>query len=80
MTVTLHSTDTIVELKAPWGGTMPARLWEGTTEKGIPCHAFIARIAVHQDLDASEFERELQAKHAPLSPGLQGVYDTRVVL
>src|SRR5437899_198422 len=71
MIVTLHSTDKIVELTLN-GQTLPARLWEGETASGIACHAFITRIAVHQDLDASEFERELQEKHAPVSAALNG--------
>lgn len=79
MKVTLESTDTIVELKTPNGGIMSARLWEGLTASGIPCHAFITRIAVHKDLDASQFERELQETR-PVSKELTGVYDTRLVL
>jgi hypothetical protein len=53
MTVTLHSTDKIVELQTPTG-VVPARLWEGETANNIACHAFITRIAVAQDLDATE--------------------------
>ena len=53
MTVTLTSTDKVVELKTP-SGIVPARLWEGTTANGIRCHAFITRIAVHKNDDASE--------------------------
>jgi hypothetical protein len=58
---------------------MPARLWEGETANGIACHAFITRIAVAKDADATEFERELQ-EHRPPSPQLQTVYDARLVL
>jgi len=79
MKVTLESTDQIVELKTA-SGIVPARLWEGQTEGGIRCHAFITRIAVHKDDDASQFERELQEQHAPVSAGLRGVYDARLVL
>ena len=79
MKVTLESTDKIVELKTAMG-IVPARIWEGVTANGIRCHAFITRIAVHQNDDASEFERELTEQHAPISPGLAGVYDSRLVL
>lgn len=79
MKVTLESTDKIVDLQTP-SGIVPARIWEGRTESGIDCHAFITRIAVHKDLNATEFEQELQEKHAPLSAGLRGVYDARLVL
>jgi len=78
MTVTLTSTDKTVELKTPTG-IVPARIWEGTTESGIRCHAFITRIAVHRDLDASQFEAELH-ETTPLSRELTGVYDARLVL
>ena len=78
MIVTLHSTDKIVELTLN-GQTLPARLWEGETASGIACHAFITRIAVHQDLDASEFERELQEKHAPVSAAQIGITESEVV-
>lgn len=68
MTVTLHSTDKIVKING-----IPARVWEGTTAKGINCHAFITRIAVHENDDASEFEKELQEQHAPTSDALRGI-------
>ncbi len=79
MTVTLVSTDKIVTLETA-DGKVPARIWEGTTERGIRCHAFVTRIMVHKDLDASQFEAELSEQHAPLSPELRGVYPTRLVL
>jgi len=64
MKVMLESTDKVVSLVVD-GVDVPARLWEGHTESGIACHAFITRIAVHKDLDASQFERELQEQRAP---------------
>lgn len=81
MKVTLESTDKIVTLVVPGGNgvTVPARVWEGATESGIKCHAFITRIAVHKDLDSSQFDREL-TEVKPLSKELTGVYDTRLVL
>jgi hypothetical protein len=41
MKITLESTAKIVEFNG-----LPARIWEGKTEGGIACHAFITRIAV----------------------------------
>lgn len=78
MKVTLESTSKVIELKTP-SGVVPARLWEGTTASGIKCHAFITRIAVHQNDDAAEFEKELQEQRAP-SRELSGVYDARMVI
>lgn len=78
MRVTLESTTKVVTLVTE-AGSVPARLWEGTTESGIPCHAFITRIAARSDSDLSEFQRELQQQVDP-SRALAGVYDARLVL
>ena len=78
MTVTLTSTDKIVELETA-SGRVPARIWEGTTANGVRCHAFITRIAVNRNDDAAEFSRDLQEHRAP-SLEISGVYDMRLVL
>ena len=78
MKVHLESTDQIVELETAHG-RVSARIWEGTTDNGIACHAFITRMAVHQDLDASQFAHELE-ECRPLSPALHGIYATRMGL
>jgi hypothetical protein len=66
MTVTLHSTNKIVNLDdTETGQTIECRIWEGTTQSGIECHAYIPRIAVHRDLDASQFEAELKQQRTP---------------
>lgn len=67
MDMQLTSTTKIVELNG-----VPARIWEGHTAGGVPCHAFITRIAVHKDDDATEFERELQ-EHGPPSAAVQAI-------
>jgi len=66
MNVQLHSTQTITTING-----VPARVWEGVTEGGIRCHAFITRIAVHENDDATEFEKELMEQHAPISADLR---------
>jgi hypothetical protein len=40
-------------------GGVPVRLWEGTTESGIPCKVFVHRVAVHRDQDSAQFDAEL---------------------
>jgi hypothetical protein len=60
MKVTLTSTDKIVHLNG-----VPARIWQGTTENGVELHAYITRVAVVHDADATEFERDLQECEAP---------------
>lgn len=64
MELQLHSTTKIVTLVID-GKSVPARVWQGHTASGIPVHAFITRVAVHESLDQREFERELEAHAAP---------------
>jgi predicted transcriptional regulator len=71
--VQLESTDKVVTLNG-----VPARIWEGHTACGVPCHAYITRIAVDKDLDTSEFVRELQ-EHRPVSEELRA-FPARLVL
>jgi hypothetical protein len=51
---------------------VPARIWEGKTAIGIPVHCYVTRIAVKNDQDVSEFERELQEHKAP-SPEVEAI-------
>lgn len=60
MKITLESTDKIVTLNG-----VPARIWQGTTESGVPCHAYITRVGVDRTEDTSEFERELRETATP---------------
>jgi hypothetical protein len=41
------------------------RIWDGRTERGVQIHAFVARVAVDESLDADELERELQETSKP---------------
>lgn len=59
MRITIESTSKVVQLNG-----VPARIWEGKTESGIPVHCYVARIAT-DNKDTSEFERELQQHRAP---------------
>lgn len=66
MKITIESTTKIVELRdEARGTTIPARIWEGHTENGIPVHCYVTRIAVHEKQDQSQFEAELQSHRAP---------------
>jgi len=67
MKIKIESTRKIVHLNG-----VPARIWEGKTESGIPVHCYITRIAVSHDQDASEFERELQ-EHRPPSVEVEAI-------
>jgi hypothetical protein len=80
--VNLQSTTKIVKLTIEGeDGTrreVPARIWEGRTASGIPCHAYITRIAVADNLDASEFEREL-VEHRRATPAIEAI-PTRLII
>ena len=56
MKVQLESTDRIIRVD-----NSDCRLWSGTTEDGIKCHAFIRIIGVHKDDNAAEFDRDLES-------------------
>ena len=73
MRITIESTTKLVELNG-----VPARVWEGRTESGIPVHVFVTRVAVPIDADASEFERDLEEASAPSAA--VAVYPTRLVV
>jgi hypothetical protein len=64
MKVTLTNTSKIVELELR-GSVLPARVWEGHTEAGVPVIAFITRIAAERDQDLAEFERDLHEVAPP---------------
>lgn len=55
MKITLESTSEITKVNG-----IPARIWEGKTESGIPVFALIAKVGVHADEDVSQFEKELK--------------------
>ena len=51
---------------------VPCRVWKGVTASGVECHVFVHRIAVANQADSSEFDRELSKElppgsHFPLS-------------
>lgn len=59
MKIKLQSTTKIVELNGK-----ACRIWEGETESGIKCHAFIASIAIDKDETRDEeFKKELVEQH-----------------
>lgn len=70
MKLTLENTDKIVELRIG-GVDVPARIWEGQTESGVPVHCFITRVAPTvedspQNADKfRQFEKELKEQRKP---------------
>ncbi len=68
MKITLESTPDVGRLEVD-GCQVPARIWVGTTESGIPIVAFITRIGFPEGADTTEFERELN--EAPTKVALE---------
>lgn len=71
MKITIESTDKIVHLVIA-GVDVPARIWQGATENGIPVHVFVTRIAPEIRKDdprieelTVEFERDLKRQADP---------------
>jgi hypothetical protein len=62
----IESTTKVVELVHPGGCNVPARIWEGHTDSGIPVHCYITRVAADgNERDLSQFEKELQEQREP---------------
>jgi hypothetical protein len=64
MTITVHSTDQIIQIEKA-GVSVPARVWEGKTDSGIAVSLLVTRIAAGKNEDLSQFERELQEQAIP---------------
>lgn len=60
MKLTIESTSQLVQVNG-----VPARVWEGTSERGIRVICFVTRVVVDREDDAREFEAELQEHRAP---------------
>lgn len=60
MKITIHNTSQITSING-----VPARIWEGETEGGVPITCFITRVAVREDKDSSQLDRELRAETPP---------------
>jgi len=75
MKITISSTDQIIELErrdGRHGISVPARLWEGFTESGVPVHVYVTRLSPQiedtpeNQATLAEFSKEL-LQHQPPS-------------
>lgn len=67
MKILLESTSQIVTVKTP-DGSVPVRVWEGTTPSGIGVHAYVQHVYANHLDNAVPFERELNDDHRDPSP------------
>jgi hypothetical protein len=76
MKITIQNTDKIVELNG-----VPARIWEGETDSGVPviCHVSLISPQTHDHEANAQFERELLEVH-PASDAANRCYDMRFFL
>lgn len=80
MNIQVHSTSKVVTFEIN-GAKVPARIWEGATESGIPVHCFITRLAPTIPVDdprQEEFQTELSEQAAPSAD--LAVYPLRMIL
>jgi hypothetical protein len=75
----MQSTDRMVTMKSPNGGTYRARVWEGVTESGVPFVAYIGMIQCATEHRRAEFERDLK-EHKPPSGETIRAIDARFIL
>lgn len=57
MKIELHSTADVVLVNG-----VECRIWDGVTDAGVPCRAFIALVQVSIEEDCTEFEQALEER------------------
>lgn len=76
MKITIEPTAALVELVGENGHGVPARVWEGTTEDGVPVVVFVTRISpqTHDEAVNQRFAAELVSTRQPsFEPFVSGV-------
>lgn len=67
MKITIENTDKVVRFEVN-GAEVPARIWQGETDTGIPVQVYITRIAPEiprDDARNEQFARELEETTVP---------------
>jgi hypothetical protein len=77
MKIAIESTTKLVQFEIDDGTCVPARVWEGHTDDGIPVHCFITRIcpSIPEPLPADveeQFKAALQ-ECVPPTPAVQSI-------
>ena len=71
MRITIEPTSKIVQLQTIGAESIPARIWEGVTDRGTPVHCYVTRICPSIDIAnlpqsvIDEFEANLEETRAP---------------
>jgi len=72
MKITIESTTRLVDIETA-GGRVPGRVWEGTTETGIPVYCVITRVAVREDAPQAQFQAELKECKEPSRTAIEAI-------
>jgi hypothetical protein len=72
MKATVMSTSQIVTVNG-----IPARVWKGVTESGVPFEMIVVRVAVSNVADTSQFEADLREMAPPL---VESAYAARLMM
>jgi hypothetical protein len=75
MKITIESTSEIVEVNG-----VAARVWQGTSEAGVPVQCLIVRVAADKRYPCAEFERDLKETRSPTSADPMRAFPLRMVL
>ena len=46
-------------------GNVSVRVWEGVSESGVKCFVFVHRIAVREEADTAQFDKDLAEQLPP---------------
>lgn len=67
MKITIESTSEVLDIAVPGGGTVPARIWKGFTDGGVPVDCYVTRISpqTHDSAHIAQFESELRSCRTP---------------
>jgi len=71
MKIQIEATDQLTQMDG-----IPVRVWNGMTERGIPCLVMVHRVIVRTDADTERFERELLTMPEPREVTLADAQDT----
>ena len=80
MKITIESTSRIVEVQLhPGAAPVPGRIWEGTTDSGIPVTCVVTRVAVKNGQPTEQFEKELKEQKPPSREAIEA-FPMRMIL
>jgi hypothetical protein len=68
MKITIENTSRLTSVNG-----VPARVWEGATDSGIPVICLVTRVAVKNGLPTAQFEAELKEQKPPSEDACEAI-------